>query len=53
MSAPFRKIDIDQYDEDILAEDDLYEADSRDPGQVLEEARQRQAAVRNALAKCV
>jgi len=53
MSAPFRKIDIDQYDEEVLDDDDLYDADSRDPGQVLEEARQRQAAVRNALAKCV
>jgi len=53
MSTSFRKIDIDQYDEEVLNDEDLYEVDSRDPDQVLEEARQRQAAVRSALAKCV
>ncbi|KAL9710736.1 arp2/3 complex subunit [Leucoagaricus gongylophorus] len=51
MSTSFRKIDIDQYDEEVLNDEDLYEVDSRDPDQVLEEARQRQAAVRSALAK--
>ena len=53
MSISFRKIDIDQYDEEVLNDEDLYEVDSRDPDQILEEARQRQAAVRSALAKCV
>ncbi len=53
MSTSFRKIDIDQYDEEVLNDEDLYEVDSRDPDQILEEARQRQAAVRSALAKCV
>lgn len=49
----FRKIDIDQYDEDVLLETELYEADPRDPSQVLDDARQRASAVRSALSKCV
>lgn len=53
MDTAFRKIDIDIYDEDILQESELYVADPRDPAQVLDEARQRQGAVRSALAKCV
>lgn len=48
----FRKIDIDIYDEDVLQESDIYETDSRDPGQVLAEAKQKQTAVRSALARC-
>jgi len=51
MASAFRKIDIDAYDEDALHESELYEADTRDPAQVLDEARQRQAAVRSSLAK--
>ena len=51
MASAFRKIDIDAYDEDALHESELYEADARDPAQVLDEARQRQAAVRSSLAK--
>jgi actin related protein 2/3 complex subunit 5 len=51
MNIPFRKIDIDKYDEDVLNDEDLYDADPRDPSQVLDEARQRQAAVRGSLAK--
>ncbi|RDB17696.1 Actin-related protein 2/3 complex subunit 5 [Hypsizygus marmoreus] len=51
MDTAFRKIDIDIYDEDVLQESELYDADPRDPAQVLEEARQRQAAVRTFLAK--
>lgn len=51
MASAFRKIDIDAYDEDALQESELYEADARDPAQVLDEARQRQAAVRSSLAK--
>ena len=47
----FRKIDIDIYDEDVLQESEIYETDPRDPGQVLKEAKQKQAAVRSALAK--
>lgn len=49
----FRKIDIDQYDEDRLEASELYEADPRDPAEVLDEAKQRQAAVRSSLARCV
>ncbi|KAF5375447.1 hypothetical protein D9615_007953 [Tricholomella constricta] len=51
MDTAFRKIDIDQYDEDVLHESELYDADPRDPAQVLEDAKQRQAAVRTALAR--
>ncbi|TEB33692.1 actin-related protein ARPC5 [Coprinellus micaceus] len=47
----FRKIDIDQYDEDRLDASELYEADPRDPAAVLDEAKQRQAAVRSTLAR--
>lgn len=53
MDTAFRKIDIDIYDEDILQESELYDADPRDPAQVLDDAKQRQTAVRSALAKCV
>lgn len=49
----FRKIDIDQYDEDVLLETELYDADPRDPSQVLDDARQRASAVRGSLSKCV
>ncbi|KAF8153957.1 actin-related protein ARPC5 [Crassisporium funariophilum] len=51
MDNAFRKIDIDQYDEDVLQESELYEADPRGPAEVLEESKQRQAAVRSSLAK--
>ncbi|KAF5329772.1 hypothetical protein D9619_009132 [Psilocybe cf. subviscida] len=49
--SAFRKIDIDIYDEDVLQESELYEADPRDPAEVLDDAKQRQAAVRSLLAK--
>ncbi|KAK0230988.1 arp2/3 complex subunit [Armillaria fumosa] len=51
MDGAFRKIDIDAYDEDVLHEEELYDADQRDPSQVLDEAKQRQVAVRSALSK--
>ncbi|TFK37551.1 actin-related protein ARPC5 [Crucibulum laeve] len=51
MDTAFRKIDIDIYDEDTLQESELYDADPRDPAQVLDDAKQRQAAVRSSLAK--
>lgn len=51
MDVAFRKIDIDVYDEDALQDSELYEADSRDPAQVLGDARARQASVRSLLAK--
>ena len=51
MDTAFRKIDIDQYDEDILLDSELYEADPRDPTEVLDDAKQRQIAVRSFLAR--
>ncbi|KAI5896604.1 actin-related protein 2/3 complex subunit 5 [Schizophyllum commune] len=51
MDYNFRKIDIDAYDEDIIQESELYDADPRDPAAVLDEAKQRQVAVRSALSK--
>ncbi|CAL1697480.1 unnamed protein product [Somion occarium] len=51
MDVNFRKIDIDQYDEDVLQEEELYEADPRDPAQVLNDAKAKVGAVRNALSK--
>ncbi|KAL1714730.1 actin-related protein 2/3 complex subunit 5 [Schizophyllum commune] len=51
MEYNFRKIDIDAYDEDIIQESELYDADPRDPAAVLDEAKQRQVAVRSALSK--
>jgi actin related protein 2/3 complex subunit 5 len=53
METSFRKIDIDKYDEEVLNDEDLYDADPRDPDMVLEEAKQRQVAVRSSLAKWV
>lgn len=47
----FRKIDIDVYDEDVLAETELYDPDSRDPGQVLSDTKQKAVAVRSALSR--
>ncbi|KAJ7688216.1 arp2/3 complex 16 kDa subunit [Mycena olivaceomarginata] len=51
MDNAFRKIDIDAYDEDVLQEEELFDADPRDPAQVLDDAKQRQSAVRSALAR--
>ncbi|KAG6889915.1 hypothetical protein C0992_003619 [Termitomyces sp. T32_za158] len=51
MDAAFRKIDVDQYDEDVLHESEVYDTDPREPSQILEEAKQRQATVRTSLAR--
>ncbi|KAF9816993.1 hypothetical protein IEO21_03758 [Rhodonia placenta] len=51
MDVNFRKIDIDQYDEDVLLESELYEPDPRDPAQVVSDAKQKATAVRSSLAK--
>jgi len=51
MEGAFRKIDIDVYDEDALLESELYDADPRDPSEVLSEAKQKQSTVRSTLAK--
>ena len=50
-SINFRKIDIDVYDEDALVETELYDADPRDPSQVVSDAKQKATAVRSALSK--
>lgn len=47
----FRKIDIDKFEEDVLLETDLYEADPRDPATILEAAKAKSAAVRGFLSK--
>ncbi|CCL99834.1 uncharacterized protein FIBRA_01858 [Fibroporia radiculosa] len=51
MDISFRKIDIDQYDEDVLLESELYEPDPRDPAQVLDDTKQKTATVRTALSR--
>ncbi|KAF8654748.1 hypothetical protein AX16_003403 [Volvariella volvacea WC 439] len=51
MDVAFRKIDIDIYDEEYLNEAELFEADPRSPAEALDEARQRQQAVRSSLNK--
>jgi actin related protein 2/3 complex subunit 5 len=51
MNTAFRKIDIDAYDEDVLVESELYDADPRDPATVLNDAKQNANTVRSLLAK--
>ncbi|KAH7106799.1 actin-related protein ARPC5 [Auriculariales sp. MPI-PUGE-AT-0066] len=51
MSNNWRKIDVDKYDEDVLADEELYEADPRPAEQVLADAKSRQATVRSSLSK--
>ena len=53
MDVNFRKIDIDQYDEDLLLDSELYDSDPRDPAQALDDTRQNAAAVRSSLSRCV
>lgn len=53
MDVNFRKIDVDQYDEDVLLDSELYEADPRDPAQALDDTKQKATAVRSSLSKCV
>ena len=47
----FRKIDIDDYDEDVLVETELYDVDPRGPAQVPNDVKQKATAVRSALSK--
>lgn len=51
MDVNFRKIDVDQYDEDVLLDSELYEADPRDPAQILDDTKQKASAVRSSLSK--
>ena len=53
MEVNFRKIDVDQYDEDALLDSEVYEADPRDPAQVLNDTKQKATAVRSSLSKYV
>ena len=51
MEVNFRKIDIDQYDEDVLLDSEIYEPELRDPAQVLDDTKQKAATVRGYLSK--
>ena len=51
MDINFRKIDVDAYDEDVLLETELYDPDSREPQQVIGDAKAKAASVRTSLAK--
>ena len=51
MDTAFRKIDIDQYDEDRLVPSDLYDPDPRGPDGVLTDARNKSAEVRSLLSR--
>ncbi|KAJ9112301.1 hypothetical protein QFC19_000720 [Naganishia cerealis] len=51
MDTAFRKIDIDQYDEDRLVPEDLYDPDPRGLDGVLADARNRSAEVRSLLSR--
>ena len=53
MDVAFRKIDIDKYDEDTLLKEELYDADPRDPAQVLSETRAKATQVRSILSRYV
>lgn len=51
MSEKWRKINIDQYDEDVLLESELYDPDPRDPSTILADSKGKAQLVRSALAK--
>lgn len=53
MSEKWRKINIDQYDEDVVLESELYDPDPRDPSTILADAKGKAQLVRSALAKSV
>jgi len=53
MSEKWRKINIDQYDEDVLLESELYDPDPRDPSTILADSKGKAQLVRSALAKLV
>ncbi|WFD34599.1 arp2/3 complex subunit [Malassezia cuniculi] len=46
MSDSFRRLDVDQYDEDALRPEDIAEVDHKSPEQALSLAQQKQTAVR-------
>ena len=53
MSEKWRKINIDQYDEDVVLESELYDPDPRDPSTILADAKGKAQLVRSALSKSV
>jgi len=53
MTEKWRKINIDQYDEDVVLESELYDPDPRDPSTILADAKGKAQLVRSALAKLV
>jgi hypothetical protein len=51
MDVNFRKIDVDQYDEDVLLDNEIQEPDPRDPSTVLSETKQKSTTIRGYLSK--
>jgi actin related protein 2/3 complex subunit 5 len=51
MDLNFRRIDIDRFDEDAIQDSEVYQIDARNPADVLDQAKQRQIAVRGLLAR--
>lgn len=49
----FRKLNVDQYDEDRVLEHELYDPDPRGPEMVLSVAKQKQSEVRSLLQRFV
>lgn len=45
----FRKLNVDQYDEDRVLETELYDPDPRGPAEVLRVAKDKQGQVRSVL----
>jgi len=50
-STNFRKIDIDQYDEDVVQESELYLPDSRSPQEVTAISKEKAQQVRSLIGK--
>jgi hypothetical protein len=53
MTEKWRKINIDQYDEDVVLDSELYDPDPRDSSTILADAKGKAQLVRSALAKLV
>ncbi|EJT97198.1 arp2/3 complex 16 kda subunit [Dacryopinax primogenitus] len=51
MDTHFRRINIDQYDEDVLLPSELYDPDPRSPAQVQADAQQRSSSVQGSLSR--
>ena len=53
MSSAFRKINIDEFDEDVILPSDLYDPDPRGPDVVIAESKQNAQEARNLVSKWV